>query len=407
MAKLRSTLSHAEYPFERIEEYSENGEPLEVSIPGLPDAKVRNGKHIWQRFADFMPFSCMDESYSLGEGNTPLTSAPRRLCGFSGVTNLLLKNETQNPTWSFKDRGSLACLFMAREMNESITATVSTGNMGDSISAYAARAGITAIVFVPEIASTEKILAMTMHGATVIRVAAPDYSLMKKALLALAPELKLRIVTGNGPVRVEGYKLTAFEMFEQLNGTVPDYIAVPTSACGHIRGLFKGYRELMAAGLADRLPKMIVVQAKNNSPLPTAIKEGRDDIVPFTDVHTIASAISTGSPMGGREIVLKAREYGWPAEDVAEAEILESQRELARSGYFVEPAAATTLFAVRKLRQARRIDDDATVVLMLTGCGFKDMGPIKQTTPPVVESSMDTVRQDLARLLCPARRSFE
>ena len=127
-------------------------------------------------------------------------------------------------------------------------ATISTGNMGHSIAAYAANAGLRAVVFVPPFAPQEKVMAMAMHGAHVIKVAAPDYAQMKNTVLGLAGRLKLRIVSGNGPIRVEGYKLTAFEMFEQMGGEVPDFVAVPTSACGHIRGIFKGYRELQAAG---------------------------------------------------------------------------------------------------------------------------------------------------------------
>ena len=209
----------------------------------------------------------MDARASLGEGNTPLVEAGPRLATFSGLERLWLKNETQNPTGSFKDRGSLTCVFMARERGEPTLATVSTGNMGHSIAAYAARSGLRALVFVPEFAPREKLLPMTLHGATVIKVRAPDYALMKQTVLGLAGEFNLRIVSGNGPIRVEGYKLTAFELYEQTRGELPDYIAVPTSACGHLRGLFKGFRELQAAGLIRRCPRMIVVQAANNSPI--------------------------------------------------------------------------------------------------------------------------------------------
>ena len=306
MRKLVSTLTGREYPFERLEEFADNGEALEVAIAGIERARPRPGHHLWERFAEFLPFKAMDASASLGEGNTPLVDAGGRLKSFAGIDRLLLKNETQNPTWSFKDRGSLACIFMAQEMGERTTATISTGNMGHSIAAYGARAGIKPLVFVPEFAPREKLMAMTIHGATVIRVRAPDYAGMKKAVLGLAKDFKLRIVSGNGPIRVEGYKLTAFELFEQLQGEPPDYIAVPTSACGHIRGLFKGFRELLAAGLIRRLPRMIVVQAANNSPIVSAIKQGAKHIIPFSNFHTVAEAITTGNPMGGDEIIAKA-----------------------------------------------------------------------------------------------------
>lgn len=401
--KLVSTISGREYPFERIEEFSESGESLEVHVSGIGDARIRPGAQLWERFSEFMPFTRMDADLSLGEGNTPLIPAGQRLRTLAGV-DLLLKNETQNPTWSFKDRGSLTCLFLARELGEDTVATISTGNMGHSIAAYAASAGLRAIVFVPPFAPSEKVMAMAMHGARVIKVAAPDYAQMKSTVLGLASRLKLRIVSGNGPVRVEGYKLTAFEMFEQMGGKVPDFIAVPTSACGHIRGIFKGYRELQAAGITDRLPRMIIVQAHNNSPLVTAAKRGLSHVVPFKDFHTVAEAITSGDPPGGDEILDKARRYNWLAEDVTEEEILEGQREFARAGFFVEPSTATLLFAVRKLVQARSLSPESCVVLMLTGAGLKDLDALKyQPCSGVLDSDVEKVEADLALLLGSGR----
>ena len=397
--KLVSTLSDIEYPFEKIKEFTENGESLEVSIPDIENAKIHSGENLWQRFLDFLPFNRMNPDLHLGEGNTSLVRADQRLQNFTGISGLYLKNETQNPTWSFKDRGSLACVYMAREMKEQITATISSGNMGNSIAAYGAKAGIQVIVFIPEFVPKEKIFSMFIHGAKVIRVKADDYSIMKKHILGFAGKLKLRIVSGNGPIRIEGYKLTAFEMFEQMKKQVPDYIAVPTSACGHIRGIFKGYRELKKAGLIDRLPRMIIVQAKNNSPIVSAIQQGKDNVIPFSNFHTIAEAITTGNPMGGKELIHKAYKYHWLSESVTEEEILQSQRKFGESGYFVEPASATSLCAVKKLFNAGKIEKDATVVLMLTGTGLKDLDVFQQYRVDVLESDIENIEKDVKSML--------
>ena len=397
--KLVSTLSGIEYPFERIEEFTENGESLEVSIPDIENAKIYPGENIWQRYLDFLPFNRMNPDLHLGEGNTSLVRADQRLQNFTGISGLYLKNETQNPTWSFKDRGSLACAYMAREMKEQLTATISSGNMGNSIAAYGAKAGIQVIVFIPEFVPKEKIFSMFIHGAKVIRVKADDYSIMKKHILDFAGKLKLRIVSGNGPIRVEGYKLTAFEMFEQMKKQVPDYIAVPTSACGHIRGIFKGYRELKKAGLIDRLPRMIIVQAKNNSPIVSAIQQGKDNVIPFSNFHTIAEAITTGNPMGGKELIHKAYKYHWLSESVTEEEILQSQRKFGESGYFVEPASATSLCAVKKLFNAGKIEKDATVILMLTGTGLKDLDVFQHYPVDVLESDIENIEKDVKSIL--------
>jgi threonine synthase len=399
VAYLVSTITGAEYPLARREEFAENGESLEVRMPHIRSARIRPGNHVAERFRDFLPFEAPDIDCSLGEGNTPLLRGDLRLTEFAGIPDLFLKNETQNPTWSFKDRGSLTCVWMAREQGENLLATISTGNMGHSVAAYAARAGLRAIVFVPEFATREKLAAMSIHGASIVRVHAPDYSAMKRRLLDLAARLRFRLVSGNGPVRAEGYKLTAFELFQQMGGNVPDYVAVPTSACGHCRGLFKGFRELKEAGLTPHLPKMIVVQAANNAPIVTGIRRGLDTVVPFSNFHTIAEAITTGNPQGGDEIVRKAKEFGWPAMAVTEEEILEGQTLLARSGYFVEPAAATTLHAVRNLVQKGELKRDASVVLMLTGSGLKDLEALAHHDARVIDTGVDEAEKTISSLL--------
>lgn len=397
--KLVSTLSNKTYPFERLQEYSDNGESLDVVIPDIEKAGIRTGKHIWERFREFLPFRNIDPSISLGEGETPYLQANDKLIEFSGINNLYLKNEMQNPTWSFKDRGSLTCIAMAKEMGENVVATISTGNMGHSMAAYGAKAGLKVLVFVPHFIPNEKIAAIGVHGATIIKVMSAEYSTMKRRVLDMAKKFNLRIVTGNGPVRAEGYKLEAFEIYEQTKGKLPDYIAIPTSACGHIRGVFKGFLELKQAGLIEKLPKMIVVQAENNSPIVSAIKKGKRHVIPFKNVHTIAEAITTGDPPGGDEIIDKAYRYGWLAENVSEDEILLSQKILAEAGFLVEPATATSLYAVKTLRDAGKIKKENSVLMMLTGSGLKDAGVLKAHQTNLNELKLDKIETLLTEIL--------
>ncbi len=400
---LISTISGVEYPFDRLDEFAENGESLEVKLKRRTQAKPKSGATIWERFQDFLPFDHFDPSCSLGEGSTPLLESGT-LAEHVGLKTLLLKNESVNPTWSFKDRGSFPCVLMAKECNEHFVATISTGNMGASLAAYGARCGIQPIIFIPPTCPEEKIRSMAIHGAIIFKVEAPDFGKMKHKVLSLAAKLKLRIVSGNGPIRVEGYKFCAFEMFEELHGHVPDFIAVPTSACGHIRGLFKGFNELFEAKLINRLPRMIIVQAANNSPLVTALKQGKSKPVPFSDIHTIAKAITTGNPMGGDEILQKAYKHHWLAEDVTEEEILVGQRLLARAGFFVEPSSATSLIAVKKLVAAGKIKRDESVVLMLTGSGLKDAEVFQHHPTDVIVSDISSIENDLARVLHLSKR---
>lgn len=399
MHKLISTQSKKIFPFEQLDEFTEQGESLEVRIQQIEKAKIRTGKELWDRFIEFLPFSKIDESISLGEGNTPLLKADQKLIEFTGIHNLLIKNETLNPTWSFKDRGSLFCIAMAKEMGENVVATISTGNMGHSIAAYAAKANLESIIFVPSYTPNAKIDSMSMHGANIIKINAPNYSEMKNHVLSLSRKLNLRIVSGNGPIRTEGYKLTAFEMFEQMSCQVPDYIAIPTSACGHIRGVFKGYMELFKTGYITKLPKMIVVQAQNNSPIVSSIKKGIKSITPFLDFHTIAEAITSGNPPGGEEIIQKSEQYGWLAEEVSESEIVNSQLVFAKSGYFVEPSSATILAAVRKLCKIGKIEQNAKVALIITGSGLKDNIPKNNNKVPIIQTELINVESRILNIL--------
>lgn len=384
------------YPIERIKEWSEQGEPLEVVIPNIAAANINSGANIWQRFSEFFPFTELDTSFSLGEANTALTRAGLKLQSYTGLKNLYLKNETLNPSWSFKDRGSFTCIAFAKALNESLTATISTGNMGNSVAAYAARAGLKAVVFLPHFTPAEKVSAIGIHGAKIFKIETEDYSQMKKEILDKAQKMGIRVVSGNGAIRVEGYKSTAFEIFEQTQGQLPDYIAVPTSACGHLRGIFKGFRELKQAGLIDKLPKMIIVQSENINPIVAGIKAGKNVIIPALKQESIAEAISSGDPYGGQELIAKANKYGWLAEDLSEEEIAASQKMMARDGFFVEPAAAVSLGAVKKLYQQGKIEAEAEVLLMLTGSGLKDFEVIKDYQYQINNVKLNQIDQWLA-----------
>ncbi|MDP2790735.1 MAG: threonine synthase [Rectinemataceae bacterium] len=402
--RLRSTLTGLEYPFERLEEFADNGESLEVVLPGIEGARPRAGARIWDRFSEFMPFEGTHPELSLGEGSTPLVDGGTALKSFIGLENLLFKNETANPTWSFKDRGSLACSIMAVERGERITATISTGNMGQSMAAYGARAGLDVLIFLPAFVPREKVLSMAVHGATVVRVAGADYADMKMKVLGLASSLALRVVSGNGPIRVEGYKMEAFELFEALGGEAPDFIVVPTSACGHVRGIFKGFRELQAAGLVKRLPRMVIAQAAANSPVASAITKGSREIVPFRNFTTVAEALSSGRPPGGEEILDKALEFGWLAEVATEEEILEAQALYARSGFFVEPGTATTLPTLRKLVASGAIPSQARVVVMLTGSGMKDIEVLGRQEMRFVDCDQGDLEEKIGTLISKSPR---
>ncbi|MGC8740323.1 MAG: pyridoxal-phosphate dependent enzyme [Candidatus Sumerlaeaceae bacterium] len=360
------------YPFTQLDEFGDDGETLELQGQLHRAARIRTGRTVYERFADFWHLEVDCAHCTLGEGHTPLIKAPASVKAYTGLDRLFLKNETANPTWSFKDRGTVACCALARQLGEHYLATVSTGNMGQSVAAYAARCGLQAVIIVPATAAPEKLLSAALYGAKILRVKTPDLGLLKRHLAALARALKLRITSGANPIRVEGYKFASFELLEQLEGMIPDFVAVATSAAGHIRGLHKGWRELEQAGIIETLPRMILIQAAANAPLADAILADLSDPIPYPPPQTLASALTNNAPPGGTDVLELAKRYQWLAEVVTEDEIREGWQIALRAGLWLEPSSALVLPALRNLARRRVLSRDAPVVAMLTGAGPKD-----------------------------------
>lgn len=373
---LQSSDSRHQYPWQAILELGEEGQCLEVVREGRTPLTIRTGPTVYEQFQDFWWLPVDPRTCSLGEGSTPLFLAPDRLRTFTGIDRLWLKNETANPTGSFKDRGSVACCALALACGERYLATVSTGNMGHSVAAYAARAGLRGIVIAPQTAAREKLLAALRYGATVVRVATADLCELKARLAAFAQHYHFRITSGNNPVRIEGYKFESFEIWRQMEGVVPDFLAVPTSAGGHIRGLHKGWRELAQAGWIDSCPRMILVQPAANAPLAYAVAGGADTVATSAAKPTVATALTSHDPPGGADLLALAQRENWLAAAPSEADIIEATIEALQSGLWLEPSAAIVFSALRQLVRRRRIPRDALVVAVLTGAGYKDPLPL-------------------------------
>ncbi|MEO2151782.1 MAG: pyridoxal-phosphate dependent enzyme, partial [Thermococcus sp.] len=232
------------------------GEPVEFE---LFEGEPYIGKSVWERFWDFWPVEPVLE-FSLSEGDTPLVKS--KLGDGFGV-KLYLKNETVNPTWSFKDRGTFLAMSYALKAGYKAVGTVSTGNMAASVSAYASRFGLKAKILVSEGAGDEKLKAVSVYGGEVIRVHG-DYGRLYFESLKLGERLGIYFINSDNPFRIEGYKWLAFEIAEELT---PDYVLIPTSSGGLFRGVAKGFIELYENGLIDGLPKLIAVQAEGCSPI--------------------------------------------------------------------------------------------------------------------------------------------
>jgi len=336
------------------------GEPLQLEHF---HGKIREGNQVWSKYRDFLPLE-IDDKRKLGEGNTPLIEAPRISEKFD--LNLYLKNETVNPTWSFKDRGTVLSLQRAIDLEINKLGTVSTGNMAASVSAYGTRNKMQTFVLVPSNISEKKIEHISTYGPTIILVKGDYGDLYYESFKAGQDEIYFS--NSNSPFRIEGYKTIAFEIYEEK---MPDYVIIPTSSGGLFRGLTKGFIELKMSEIIDEIPTLVSVQAEGCSPICEAHKSDKDEIERWSEPNTVASAISNPFPPGGNDVLRKLDEYGGVCETVSERDIINAQNQIAREGVFCQPSSAVGIAALKNLKRDGRIEKGADVISIITGSGLK------------------------------------
>jgi threonine synthase len=345
-----------------------------------------------ERYADFLPLTEATPPLGLGEGFTPLVQT----CGLGqalGLPRLHLKVEGQNPTGSFKDRGMVVAVAKAIEGGARAVICASTGNTSASAAAYAAAAGIEAVIVLPrgKIAAG-KLLQGHAAGARVVAVDGnfDDALRVVRAMTAERDaEYPVELVNSVNPYRLEGQKTAAFEICEDLGGA-PDYLAIPVGNAGNISAYWKGFKEYRDVGLVETAPKMLGFQAEGASPLVL----GHD----VEEPHTVATAIRIGKPASGHLALAARDESGGLIEAVSDEEILAAYRDIARlEGIFCEPASAASVAGLRKMVAAGRIDPEATIVAVLTGVGLKDPDTGRRLVDPMLEAepTLEAVRNAL------------
>ena len=365
-ALLRCRTCGAEYDAGTARFRCDCGEPLDLVWNGAGiDTRYRSQA---KRYAAFFPFEG-GEWTSLGEGGTPLVPAERfaRELGLGGV---FVKNESANPTWSFKDRGTAACVAHARALGYTKIGTVSSGNMAASVAAYAAAAGMEAFILVKGNVADEKLAPIAIYGAHLLRVAGP-YNELYTQSMKLGAERGIYYANSDVPFRAAGSRTIAFEIAEDLGFDVPDWVIVPTSAGGNIRGIMNGFDDLLRAGLIGKMPRFMCAQAQNNSPIVTAFANGWTQIRRAPDMETIAHAIDNPFPPSGNRTVAELRRRGGAAVGVPEADIVKAQADMARAGLFMQPASCVPLGALRLARAQGVVKEGERVVLVSTGGGLK------------------------------------
>jgi threonine synthase len=327
---------------------------------------------VW-KYREILPIEKEESIVSLAEGGTGLHRC-RRLGRKLGLKKLYVKNEGENPTGSFKDRGMTVAISKAKELGKKKVLCASTGNTAASLAAYSARAGMECIVLVPKgKVARGKMLQVTMHGAKIIQVKGDFDQAFVTALELAKRRRELYLMNSINPYRLEGQKTLAFEITDQLDSKTPDIVILPVGNGGNISAAWKGFNEFQQLSITKTRPRMIGIQAEKAAPIAKAVKRRKSEILPVHNPQTIATAIRIGSPVNWPKVLKAIKESKGTAETVTDTEILEAQRELATlEGIFVEPASAASIAGLKKLRANRRVDPTETIVCVTTGHGLKD-----------------------------------
>jgi threonine synthase len=356
------------------------------------------------RYAPLLPVAAADSPFPLRVGGTPLYAAPR-LGATLGLRNLYLKDDTVNPSASTKDRAGAVTLRRAIDIGAEVVSVASTGNAGSSLACLAAALGLRAVVFVPEDAPAAKLTQALSFGATVFAVRG-SYDDAFDLCLAASDEFGwFNRSTGYNPFTREGKKTCAFEIWESLNGRVPDRVIVPTGDGNLLSGMWKGWCDLRDVGLIERVPRIDCVQSDASAAICLAVRRIRDGgqaevdwskvAVEAVRANTVADSISVDQPRDGLAAVRGILESGGETVLVSDEEILAAIPEMARTtGVFAEPAAAAPWAAVKRLVHDDKIDADELVVCLVSGSGLKDTANVRKTVgaPRSIDPTIEAIK---------------
>ena len=319
---------------------------------------------IIEEYRNFLPVTDKTPIISLNEGNTPLIKAINLTKILPRKINLYLKYEGANPSGSFKDRGMTLAISKAAEEKSKAVICASTGNTSASASAYAVRAGISAIVLIPEGKIAKGKLAQAMiHGGMVVQVDG-NFDDALRIVKQIVEKHPIVLVNSLNPFRIEGQKTAAFEVCDQL-GDAPVYHALPVGNAGNITAYWKGYKEYHAAGKINYMPRMLGFQAAGAAPIVLGH--------PVEKPETIATAIRIGNPASWKGALAARDESGGKIDSVTDEEIIEAYKLIAvKEGIFCEPASAASVAGVIKLSGEGYFKDGDIIVCTLTGNGLKD-----------------------------------
>jgi len=373
-------------------------EAVAAKISRIELSKRKGG--VWKYF-ELLPLARKKNIVSLGEGGTPLIPA-RNLAKELKMKYLFLKDETRNPTSSFKDRPMSVGVSKAVEFGARTVVCASSGNAAIALAAYAAKAGIKCYAYVPAGAPESKVAQLLMHGARVVQPKAggagdPTYQLMLQSWKKFGWH---PIPSGGAfnPYQPEGSKTISYEICEQLGWQAPDWVIVPTGAGTLLSGNAKGYFEFEQIGLIKGVPRLVAIQAEGCAPIVKAFREGTPpyEIPPWPDPRTVAGGLIDPYPWDADTAIPAIKRSGGTAETVNDAEILEAVKRLARSeGIFAEPSGAAGLAGLKKLLDGGVVSRSDVVVVEVTGGGLKDVATALKMVerPEVIEPKLEQLQK--------------
>ena len=323
------------------------------------------------RFSPLLPFRYPEQAVTLGEGGTPLIVV-KRLNDAIGLRNLGLKNESQNPTWSYKDRFNAVTVSVAREMGFDKIASSSTGNHGASAAAYAAAVGMQCVVLLPD--ETPELLRdlIRAYGAQAIVTRWQARGRLLETLVrdhGWFPASTLAPMPVGSPFGIEGYKTIAFEMILASHHAPLEFVFVPVGGGDGLYGLYKGWSEFLQIGLADQMPKFVACQASGANPVVRSVAAGHSSVTPIDDAWSIAT--SAREATAGDHALSAIYGSGGFAIDVTDAEIRDAMKLLAHHGIAVEAASALCVAGVKKALEDELISEGANVAALLTSTLIK------------------------------------
>ncbi len=372
-------------PLEVAYKFALSGEALRTAIEAGPN-------NIW-RYAPLLPVpSTVAQTRNMNPGSTKLVRADN-LARELGMKTLWVKDDSGNPTHSFKDRVVAVALAAARQLGFSVLACPSTGNLANAVAAAAARAGIRSVVLVPSNLEQQKILTTAAYGGTLVAVEGTYDDINRLAGEIAAEQEDWAFVNVNvRPYYAEGSKTLGFEVAEQLGWRLPQQLVIPIASGAQLVKIDKGFTELGELGLVEPTPyKVFGAQATGCSPVSAAFKAGDDTVRPVRP-DTIAKSLAIGNPADGPYVLDVTRRTGGAVEDVSDEEVVDGIRLLARTeGIFAETAGGVTVGVLRKLLATGQLDPDAETVIFNTGDGLKTLDVIADVVGPTA-----TIKPSLA-----------